>query len=203
VTDVKDQGSCGSCWAFSTTEVVESLWMIDGNDETILAPQQLVDCSWDQGNMGCDGGWYFWAYDYLKDNKFMQEKDYPYKAVDGTCTYDESKGVTNVRKYGQSHGTSANLNNLYKKGPLNVAVAAGNDVFRQYTSGIITLDQGCPTAVDHAIVAVGYGQENGTKYYIVRNSWGSGWGEDGFVRIATGSSVGVCGINEEVFWAEL
>jgi len=82
-TKVKDQESCGSCWAFSATEVVESLWMIAGNPETIMAPQQLVDC--DPTSDGCNGGWYFWAYDYLKDHALMKESDYPYHAVDQTC----------------------------------------------------------------------------------------------------------------------
>ena len=99
-TPVKDQGGCGSCWAFSTVEVVESMWMIAGNGPTIMAPQQLVDCSGDYYNEGCNGGWYFWAYDYLKTHSLMKESDYPYTALDGTCAYDESKGVTEVSSYG-------------------------------------------------------------------------------------------------------
>ena len=82
-----------------------------------------------------------------------------------------------------------------------MAVSAGNNVFMNYSSGIITESEGCPTAIDHAIVAVGWGEEDGTQYYIVRNSWGTGWGEDGYVRIAThGGLFGVCGINQYVFY---
>ena len=98
------------------------MWMIAGNDETLFSPQQLVDCSKGYYNDGCDGGWYFWAYDYLKDYKQMTEADYPYKGVDQTCQYDAEKGKTNVSSYGQAHGTSAILDKLAAHGPVNVAV---------------------------------------------------------------------------------
>jgi len=84
--------------------------------------------------------------------------------------------------------------------PVNVAVAAGNNVFRNYAGGIITTDMNCPTEIDHAIVAVGWGQEGNTQYYIVRNSWGTGWGESGYVRIETSTGTGVCGINQYVYY---
>lgn len=85
--------------------------------------------------------------------------------------------------------------------PVNVAVAAGNNVFQGYSSGIITSTMGCPTSIDHAIVAVGWGVSSGVQYYIVRNSWGTSWGEAGFVRIATDGGVkGVCGINQYVYY---
>ena len=125
VTAVKDQGSCGSCWAFSSIEAVESAWMIAGNSEVIMSEQDLVDCSSSFGNNGCSGGWYFWSYDYLKNASTMKESDYPYTARDGTCKHDESKGVTKVSSYGQVNGTDANLAQLSKQ-PVNVAVAAGN-----------------------------------------------------------------------------
>ena len=99
VTAVKDQGQCGSCWAFSTIEAVESAWMIAGNDEVIMSEQELVDCSTDL-NQGCSGGWYFWSYDWLKTNYTMKESDYKYTARDGTCQYNASKGVTMVSSYG-------------------------------------------------------------------------------------------------------
>ena len=197
VTAVKDQGQCGSCWAFSTIEAVESAWMIAGNSEVIMSEQELVDC--DPQSSGCGGGWYFWAYDWLKDHKTMSEADYAYTARDGSCAYDESKGITNVSDYKQTQGTDANLNALSSVGPVNVAVSAGNYTFQTYHSGVITT--GCPTNIDHAILAVGYGQmDDGTTYYIVRNSWGSSWGENGYVNIAASGGQGVCGINEYVFY---
>jgi len=202
-TPVKDQASCGSCWAFSATEVVESLWMIAGNEETLLAPQQLVDC--DPQSNGCNGGWYFYAYDYLKNNALERESDYAYRAVDEACMYNSSLGVTTVETYGKVARKAQSIrDSIYAKGPNNVAVAAGNQVFMYYDGGIITADEGCPVAIDHAIVAVGYGTENGTDYLIVRNSWGTGWGEDGHVRIeAVDGYFGVCGVNSYVYWAQL
>jgi len=95
------------------------------------------------------------------------------------------------------------LNQIYKQ-PVNVAVAAGNNVFRNFSSGIVTINDGCPTDIDHAIVAVGYGVDQGTQYYIVRNSWGTGWGEAGYINIATeGGPLGVCGINQYVYYPTL
>lgn len=154
--------------------------------------------------MGCNGGWYFWSYDWLKDNKTMREADYPYTAKDGTCRYDESKGVTNVSSYGRTFGRNANKNAILRQ-PVNVAVAAGNDVFRNFSSGVITASSGCPVRIDHAIVAVGWGvTEDGTEYYIVRNSWGESWGENGYVNLATtGSVLGTCGVNEYVYYPTL
>lgn len=89
------------------------------------------------------------------------------------------------------------------KQPVNVAVAAGNSVFQSYSSGIISANSGCPTSIDHAILAVGYGEENGVQYYIVRNSWGSWWGEQGYVRIETSGGKGTCGINQYVYYPTL
>lgn len=198
-TPVKDQGSCGSCWAFSSIEAIESAWKIAGNDLVVMSEQELVDCSSSTGNEGCNGGWYFWSYDWLKTNKTMKEADYPYTARDGSCQYNADKGITNVPSYGQTKNTGDNLARLAQQ-PVNVAVAAGNNVFMNYSSGIITVDDGCPTSIDHAIVAVGWGSENGVQYYIVRNSWGTGWGEGGFVRIQTSTGRGVCGINQYVFY---
>lgn len=111
--------------------------------------------------------------------------------------------MTEVASYGETTGTSANLAQLAKQ-PLNVAVAAGNSVFRNFSSGVITEDDGCPRLIDHAIVAVGWGVENGVQYYIVRNSWGTGWGLDGYVNIATSDGrFGVCGINTNVYYPTL
>ena len=100
VTPVKNQGQCGSCWAFSAIEAIESGWMINGNEMEIMSTQELVDCTTAEGNRGCSGGMYFQAYDWLKDHMTMSEKDYPYEAKNSTCRYDESKGITYVNSYG-------------------------------------------------------------------------------------------------------
>jgi cathepsin L len=135
----------------------------------------------------------------------MKEDDYAY--VSGTtmdetkCTYDESKGVTNVSSYMQVKKDTESIKAAIEIGPVNVAVAAGNNVFRNYESGIVTEDDGCPTRVDHAIVAVGYGYEGTQGYYIVRNSWNTTWGDQGYIKIGMADGkMGVCGINQDVYY---
>ena len=122
--------------------------MIAGNSEEILAPQQFVDCSWDYKNNGCNGGWYFWAYDYLKEEpaKLAKESDYPYTARDQSCKNTSGAGVTGVADYAKvARKAQAIRDSIYNNGPNNVAVAAGNNVFMYYTGGIIMADEGCPT----------------------------------------------------------
>ena len=204
-TPVKDQGACGSCWAFSATESVESAWMIAGNDQVIMAPQELVDCS--KGlfsNHGCNGGWYYYAWKWLQTSMTMQESDYPYTSgttgTETACAYDAAKGVTNVSSYAQIAEDTESIKAAIENAPVSVAVSAGNDVFRYYTSGVVTEADGCPTALDHAIQAVGWGTDaSGQDYYIVRNSWAATWGDAGFIMIGTGSGKGVCGINQAVY----
>jgi len=207
VTPVKNQGQCGSCWAFSATESVESAYVIAGNKQVIMAPQELVDCSSGMfsGNHGCSGGWYYNAWKWLENNMTMAEEDYPYTSGDDgretRCAYDESKGVTYVSSYKQVSKDTESIKAAIEIGPVSVAVAAGNDVFRNYSSGIVTEDDGCPTRVDHAIQAVGYGYEGEQGYYIVRNSWDTTWGDKGFIKIGMADGKkGVCGINQDVYY---
>ena len=207
VTAVKNQGQCGSCWAFSATESVESAYVIAGNKQVIMAPQELVDCSKGlfSGNHGCSGGWYYNAWKWLENSMTMAEEDYPYTSGDDgretKCAYDESKGVTYVSSYKQVSKDTESIKAAIEIGPVSVAVSAGNDVFRNYQSGIVTEDDGCPTRVDHAIQAVGYGYEGEQGYYIVRNSWDTTWGDKGFIKIGMADGKkGVCGINQDVYY---
>jgi|Transcript_6733 cathepsin L len=170
-----------------------------------MAPQELVDCS--KGlfsNHGCGGGWYYYAYKWLKHNKTMRESDYPYTSgVTGKetkCAYDASKGVTNVSSYKKVAKKTESIKAAIDIGPVNVAVSAGNDVFRNYSSGIVTEADGCPNRVDHAILAVGYGYEGNQGYYIVRNSWNTYWGDQGYIKIGMAGGKGVCGINQDVYY---
>lgn len=209
VSIVKDQGSCGSCWAFSTTGAVESAWAIANPDSEmqLFSESQLVDCATGEWlSSGCNGGWYYWAYDYLRSYKLETEADYPYTPSDQACAYDASKGVTNVSSYScvsdlGTGGTRTAIQAAIAQGPSNVAVAAGNQYFQTYTGGVLSSTK-CPTFIDHAILAVGYGQtETGTEYYIVKNSWGADWGEEGYIRIeATTDGAGICGVNQFVFF---
>lgn len=205
MTPVKDQGQCGSCWAFSATETTESSWVIAGNDQVIMSPQELVDCA--KGlfsNHGCNGGWYYYAWKWNKTNKTMTEESYPYTSGttgdETACVYDADVGVTLVADYGQVAEDTDSIKARLEEGPVSVAVAAGNNVFRNYTSGIVTEADGCPTNLDHAIQAVGYGYEGEQGYYIVRNSWNTTWGDQGYIKIGMAEGKGVCGINQAVYW---
>jgi len=194
VTPVQDQGMCGSCWAFSAIAALEGAYAQKaGNKLTKFSEQQLVDCSDAQGDEGCNGGWMDNAFTYLESSFEETEKNYPYAGIDQQCQYAKKKGVvettgfTDVKK-----GCEKSLTAAIAKGVVSVAVDA--DAFMYYDSGIITSD--CGTDLDHGVTAVGYGTESGTDYYIVKNSWNSDWGEQGYVRIQrnSGQDGGMCGI---------
>jgi len=190
---VKDQAQCGSCWAFSTTGSTEAALAIAGKGLKSLSEQQLVSCASAQGNMGCSGGWYYWAWDYMKTTALETEASYPYTSgtgITGTCKYNASLGVAKVTGYTEVAATSTAIKSALNLKPVSVAIEADTAVFQTYSSGIIT-SAGCGTNIDHAVVAVGYGD----NYYIVRNSWGTGWGEAGHVRIGIAEGAGICGIN--------
>ena len=189
VTPVKNQGQCGSCWAFSTTGAVEgSMFLAYGNLQS-FSEQQLVDCS-KNGNMGCNGGLMDYAFEYIETNPLQLEADYAYTARDGTCKYVKSKGVGKVKAYKDvSQDTSgAQLKAAIAKGPVSVAIEADQFVFQGYTGGVIT--KGCGSNLDHGVLAVGYGVEGTQEYFLVKNSWGASWGAQGYVKIAPNQ----CGI---------
>jgi C1A family cysteine protease len=204
VTAVKDQGSCGSCWAFSSTGALESAYSIFGGELMELSEQQLVDCSKAYYNDGCSGGWYFWSYDYLKGTGAMMETEteYPYTARNGICKYKlQSDDKVTDKSYVQVDANPTAIKTAIAQQPCNVAVAAGNYVFQGYRGGIITSTMGCPTSVDHAILAVGYGNDSLLgDYLIVKNSWGQSWGESGYVRLQLVEGDGVCGVNQYVYY---
>jgi len=194
VTPVKDQGQCGSCWAFSTTGSVEGAEFIATGTLKSFSEQQLVDCSTAQGNMGCNGGLMDYAFTYIESNPLELESDYPYKAVDGTCKYVTSKGVGKVSSFVDVTPKNADqLKAAIALGPVSVAIEADRAVFQSYTSGVIT-SRLCGTSLDHGVLAVGYGTESGQDYFLVKNSWGSSWGDNGYVKIGTNN---VCGILQQ------
>jgi len=199
VTAVKDQAQCGSCWAFSVTENVESVWILAKglSNETLppLAPQQIVDC--DDSDMGCDGGNPPTAYDYIKSAGGLDdEKDYPYKAVDGTCSFKSSAVVAKISgfKYATDGDEGTMAANLVSWAPLSICVDAR--YWQDYTSGIMTEWQ-CDWVVqlDHCVQAVGFDTTSATPFWMVRNSWGADWGEAGYIRLQYGANT--CGLTEE------
>ena len=204
LTDVKDQGQCGSCWAFSATETLESAYILAGNDMVVLAPQELVDCS--KGllsNHGCNGGMYYNAWKWEKDHFAMKESDYPYTSgttgKETTCAYDKSKGVVEVSGYKSIKANVDSIKAAVEQQPLSIAVMADNDAFRYYKDGVITADQ-CPGRIDHAIQAVGWGNDGTQDYFIVRNSWNTTWGDKGFAKLAADDKGdGTCGMNSVVY----
>jgi C1A family cysteine protease len=202
VNAVKDQGACGSCWSFSAIAALEGAYFLAGNDLLSFSEQQLVECAGiNYGNMACYGGWYYQAWDYLKTHKSELEADYPY--VSGTtglwsqCSDDEHTGYTNVASYSALESTSEALMDALNDRPVSIAIEADTMTFQQYTTGVITSSL-CGTTLDHAVTAVGYGTDadSGVEYFLVRNSWGEVWGEEGYVKIAVTDGLGTCGINQ-------
>ena len=193
VTPVKNQGQCGSCWAFSTTGSVEGAMAIKTGTLQSYSEQQLVDCSSSYGNMGCNGGLMDNAFKYIETASLELEADYGYTARDGSCSYVASKGQGKVVSYNDvSPNSPAQLKAALAISPVSVAIEADQMAFQGYTGGVIT--SGCGTSLDHGVLAVGYGTDaTAGDYFIVKNSWGASWGVNGYVNIGAGSS-NVCGI---------
>jgi C1A family cysteine protease len=195
VTPVKDQGQCGSCWAFSATGSMEGAWGIKKTQLVSLSEQQLVDCSGAQGNMGCNGGLMDYAFEYVIANKGLTtEKLYPYKAVDQRCKNPLPKSAVTITSYADVKvNDDMALENAVVMGPVSVAIEADQSAFQFYTSGVFDAD--CGDQLDHGVLAVGYNTLGGKKYWIVKNSWGSDWGNQGYIWMVRTAGEGECGIN--------
>ena len=197
VNPIKDQGQCGSCWAFSSVCALEGAHFIATGKLESFAEQQLVDCS--TANYGCGGGWQYKAFQYYESNMAILEKDYAYTAKDGSCQYD-SLSHTGVDVSGYSWVTadsSSQTKAAIAKQPISVSIEADRYVFQLYSSGVFD-STSCGTSLDHAVALVGYGTENGQDYYLLRNSWGTSWGEAGYMKIANvGDGAGICGVQME------
>ncbi|KAF7662383.1 hypothetical protein LDENG_00238100 [Lucifuga dentata] len=195
-TDVKNQGLCGSCWTFSTTGCLESVTAIATGKLIPLSEQQLVDCAQNFNNHGCNGGLPSQAFEYIKFNKgLMTEQSYPYTAHDDVCKYQPDlaaafvKDVVNITAYDEMGMVDA----VATRNPVSFAYEVTSD-FMHYHQGVYTSTKCHKTTekVNHAVLAVGYGTENGTPYWIVKNSWGVRWGMKGYFLIERGKNM--CGL---------
>jgi cathepsin F/cysteine peptidase B len=186
VTDVKDQGQCGSCWAFSATEAIESYSFLNDGKLINLSPQQITSC--DKTDSGCGGGWPHNAFSYVqKAGGIETSADYPYTSgggSTGTCKFNAQKVAVKLTGYKSVATGEANLKAAVNNGPPSVCLAA--EAFQSYRSGIL---KSCPGSVDHCVQAVGYDDSNSPPYWTVRNSWATTWGEKGYIRIASGSDL--------------
>jgi C1A family cysteine protease len=197
VTPVKNQGQCGSCWAFSTTGSVEGVNAINGKGLKSLSEQQLVDCSGSYGNEGCNGGLMDDAFQYIAANGGLcSESSYPYTAADGTCKTSCTK-VTTISSYQDvTPDNDSAFATAVAQQPVSIAIEADQSSFQFYSGGILTA--ACGTSLDHGVLCVGYGTDSGVEYFKVKNSWGASWGEAGYVRLARGAKYnggeGQCGI---------
>lgn len=196
VTPVKDQGTCGSCWSFSTTGSIESALWIKNGDMKLLSEQQLVDCSISYGNNGCSGGLVEYAYNYIKHVKLETEDEYPYKATNQKCAAEEHSDDINITDFKEiERFDPTQLATALLDGPVSIGVDASGIGMQYYHKGIIK--RWCGTTIDHAVLLVGYGTDNGTDYWLVKNSWKSSWGENGYFRVLRDMNKkdeGMCGV---------
>jgi len=197
VTKVKNQGQCGSCWAFSTTGSLEGQHFKKANALVSLSEQELVDCSKKEGNKGCQGGLMDNGFKYIIKNKGIDtEESYPYTAKTGRkCK--ASKGTSGATMSSFVDVKRGDIDALEQAvatiGPISVAMDASHQSFQHYKTGIYNEPKCSSIKLDHGVLAVGYGGDAGSAYWIIKNSWGTVWGDEGYFKIVKDSK-NMCGI---------
>ena len=181
VSHVKDQGQCGSCWAFSTIGGIEGFHAQQNGSIQTYSEQQLVDCAGGSyGNLGCSGGLMDQGYNYIQDNGITTESAYPYTAENGSCHYNG--GGYKINGHQDISQSVSGLKSAIANRPVSIAVDAQSWSF--YGGGVFS---NCGESLDHGVLAVGYTSD----YWIVKNSWGASWGESGYIRLAMGNTCGL------------
>ncbi|XP_067824762.1 procathepsin L-like [Heptranchias perlo] len=204
ITPVKDQGQCGSCWAFSTTGVLEGQVFKKTGKLISLSEQYLMDCSRAVGNAGCNGGSVMAGFLFIKEKGIASEKSYPYTAKDGDCTFNQNdivatcKGVKQIPKNSEADLAAA----VAMVGPISAGIDAEHRSFMLYKSGIFYEPHCSPVKLDHGILVVGYGTENQKPFWIVKNSWGANWGNKGYVHMSKDMDNN-CGIASNAVYPEV
>ncbi|KAK3431226.1 hypothetical protein EUGRSUZ_E02718 [Eucalyptus grandis] len=195
VGSIKDQGECGSCWAFAATATVESMLAMKTGKLVDLSEQQLIDCS--KQNVGCKWGWTYRAYEYIAQNHGMTyESNYPYSGVEGPCNERAASiAVARLKGYEKIPMSEDLVLQAVARQPVSVAIEGASPGFKQYSGGIF--NGPCGETSNHIVVIVGYGKTpDGVDYWLLKNSWGETWGEKGYMRMLRNSGVqgGLCGL---------
>jgi C1A family cysteine protease len=190
ITPIKNQGSCGSCWAFSATESIESEAFLSGKYSLeVLAPQQIVSC--DKKSSGCNGGDPATAFTYIKANGMEKEADYPYTAKDGSCKFNSAKVAVKISGQKTVSGGESGMLTALQGRPLSVCHQTGG--WQHYSGGVMT---SCSSGGGHCTQMVGYASSG--DYWIVKNSWGTSWGNSGYLYLKKGSDL--CGISKHCLY---
>eukprot|EP01115_Flamella_aegyptia_P011655 TRINITY_DN55435_c0_g1_i1.p1 TRINITY_DN55435_c0_g1~~TRINITY_DN55435_c0_g1_i1.p1 ORF type:complete len:332 (-),score=102.99 TRINITY_DN55435_c0_g1_i1:79-1074(-) len=196
VTPVKDQGQCGSCYSFSTTGSVEGCHFLATGQLVSLSEQNIIDCSWIQGNQGCNGGLMTSSMDYIIANQGIDtEESYPYTAIaKKRCGFQKANVGATLKSYSNiASGSETDLLQAIVKAPVSVAIDASRPSFQFYSSGVYFDDDCSSTSLDHGVLLVGWGIEGDNEYWLVKNSWSSNWGDAGYIKMARNKN-NHCGI---------